>query len=421
MIEVAERLRAASIPVWVVGGALRDLRLGRALRDVDLLVGVPLERAARALPEAHRFGGHIPLLQLRAGAHTVEVSAFRGRARTLEQDLRGRDFTLNALALEPASGAWIDPLGGARDLAARTLRAADPARAFQDDPLRILRGARLELELELRIEPVTLAAMERDSWRLALAAGERLRDELFRLLALPAAASGLERLRRTGALAAFLPEALRGVGIGQNRHHREDVHRHTLLVIESLRADPELRLAALLHDSAKVETKRFAPERGDFRFLQHDREALRHVRRAALRLRLSNQQGERVGRLVRHHLLFPERLRTDAAIRRMLGRVGRDTLDPLLELRRADYASRHAGRTPPEWSAAEARIREVALREPELELAIGGGDVMRELRLAPGAEVGVWLRRARRRAAADPAENSRERLLAWLRTARGDG
>jgi tRNA nucleotidyltransferase/poly(A) polymerase len=418
--EVVARLRDAGVPAWVVGGALRDLRLGRPVRDVDLLVGEPLERAAGALPDARRVAAHTPLLLLRTGAHTVEISALRGGARSVEEDLRLRDFTVNALALDPASGDWIDPLGGGSDLALRRLRATDPARTFRDDPVRVLRGAVLEVELELSVDPATLRAMERDSWRIGGSAGERVRDALLRLLALPGAARGLERLRRVGALAAALPEALRGVGIEQSRHHVEDVHRHTLRVIELSRADPELRLAALLHDAAKVDTKRFVKERDDFRFVGHERAALRHVRSAAARLRLSRVQTDRIARLVAHHLLFPDRLATDAAIRRMLARVGRDILDPLLELRRADYASRHQGLAPPEWSAAEARIRAAALRDTEPALAIGGGDVMRELGLGPGPGVGRWLRRARARIALRPAENTRARLLAWLRAERGE-
>jgi tRNA nucleotidyltransferase/poly(A) polymerase len=419
-MRVAERLRAAGIPVFVVGGAPRDLRLGRPLRDLDLLVGAPLERAARALPEAHPIDAQFPILMLRAGAHVVELSAFRGGALSLEQDLRARDFTLNALALDPFSGTWIDPLGGARDLAERRLRATDALRSIRDDPLRILRGARLLFELDLELDPPTERAMERDGWRLALVAGERLREELFRLLALPGPSEALELLRRIGALAAFLPAALRGVGIAQNRHHVEDVYRHTLRVVDLTRADPEIRLAALLHDCAKVETKVYARGRSDFAFVRHERAALAHVERAAERLRLSRGQADRIGRLVLHHLLFPERLTEDAAIRRMLARVGRDILDPLLELRRADYASRR-GDAPVEWTAVEARIRSLAAREPEPPLAVAGADVMRELGLHPGPEEGRWLRRARGRVTADPSENSRERLLAWLRAERRHG
>jgi tRNA nucleotidyltransferase/poly(A) polymerase len=416
--EAAARLRGSGIAVWLVGGALRDLRLGRPVRDVDLLVDAPLERAGLALPGSRQVGAHRPILLLGEGQHRIEISAFRAGARSVEEDLRRRDFTVNALAYRIDGEEWIDPLGGGRDLDARRLRATDPARSFVDDAVRVLRGARLERELELVPEPATLRAMERESWRLAHAAPERVRDAFVRVLALHDARSALERLRALGALAAFLPEALRGVGIEQNHHHAEDVHRHTLRVLELLPPDPELRLAALLHDCAKVETKLYAPARGDFRFLRHERAALLHVRRAEKRLRLSLAQGDRLRRLVLHHLLYPERLRGDAAIRRMLGRVGRDILEPLLELRRADYASRHGGLAPREWSEAEARIRAVAAREPPARLAIGGADVMRELGLAPGPEVGRWLRRADARIRRHPERSSRASLLAWLRAQR---
>jgi putative nucleotidyltransferase with HDIG domain len=418
------RLLGAGVRVHVVGGALRDTLLGREARDFDFVVESQLEAAQRALPEAIAIFAHTPVLVIPV-AHRgsrVEITVLRAGARSLEEDLRRRDFTLNAIAFDPRAGTYVDPLDGRGDLAARRLRAADPRCAFRDDAIRILRGIRLSIELELEIDPETAAAMEREAWRLHEAPGERRRDELLRLLGLSPPSRGIELLRAVGALAPLLPELLRGVGIAQNRYHREDVFRHTLRVCDTVRPDPLLRLAALLHDVAKPESKSFTSKAKDFAFTRHELLGVAHVRRVAERLRLSKRLQSRLERLVRHHLLLPERLKTDAAIRRMLRRTGRDILPDLLELRRADLASRDPhGRTPGDWEAIERRIRELertASAASPVALAIGGREIMQELGIPEGPEVGRWLRRVARRVLDRPAENERERLLAWLREAR---
>ena len=421
--ETLARLLAAGVQAYVVGGALRDTLLGRAARDFDLVVDAELEVVLRVLPQAVFIPATTPVVMLRETPQRprVEISTLRAGAASLEDDLRRRDFTLNAIAFDPGRATFVDPLDGRGDLRARRLRATDPTRVFREDALRILRGVRLGLELELELEPATALAMAREAWRLHEAAGERLRDELFRLLGLGSPSRGLEQLRALGALAPLLPELLRVVGVGQNQRHREDVFRHTLRVCDLIRPDPLLRLAALLHDAAKPEAKRFDPRRRDFSFHRHDLLALVHVRRAARRLRLSRLSTSRVERLVRHHLLFPERLETAAAIRRMLRRVGRDILTDLLELRHADFASRDPeARVPSEWGETARRIRELAHSTPSVSrvrLALGGREIMQELGIPEGPEVGRWLRRAQRRVLEHPKENELGRLLAWLREA----
>jgi tRNA nucleotidyltransferase (CCA-adding enzyme) len=434
------RLRAAGIEVHLVGGAVRDTLLGRPLRDVDLLVEAELADAARVLPEATEIRARAPVLALphAPGEPRVEISAPRAESRDLIGDLHLRDFTVNGIAFDLARNVYVDPTGGRDDLRAGVLRSAQPRRALRDDPLRILRAARLEQDLELMAEPETERALMLASPRLGAAAGERLREELFRLLAGDQPSRALTRLRRWGALAAVLPELLRGVGVAQNRHHPDDVYRHSLRVADGVAAVPLLRLAALLHDVAKPETKAFKPApaneeragrarrgQGDFTFLRHDREASGHLERIAARLRLSRRDAALVRRLVRHHLLFPNQLESPAAVRRMVRRVGRDILDDLLALRRADLASRQGDLCPPEeWVATERRIREVqgqASTRAAERLAIGGDEVMELLGLEAGPEIGGWLRRLEDRILEHPEENRRDRLRAWLLAARRSG
>ena len=418
------RLHAAGIHAYVVGGAVRDRVLGRETRDFDVLVEAPLEAAYRALPEAAWIRARTPVLALGGdGDPRIEITPLRDCS--LEENLALRDFTLNAMALDPVSGTLQDPHGGRVHLEGRRLVAVRPERGFRDDPVRILRGVRLAFELGLEIEAETELAMGRDAFLLDAAPGERLRDELVRVLHRPEPSGPLERLRTVGALAVVLPEVVRMVGVEQNRWHPDDVYRHTLRVVDRVPAGTELRLAALLHDTAKPETKRFSKRRGDFSFLRHEHRARRHVARVAARLRLSRRQETTIARLVRHHLLAPESLQTDRAIGRMLGRVGDDILDALIELRRADLASRTpSGRSPAEWEAAVERIRALRARTARAEgtpLAICGRDVIRALGIPEGPEVGRWLRRARRQVLEKPERNSREWLLRWLeRSTRGE-
>ena len=418
------RLRGAGVRAWLVGGALRDLLRDAPARDFDVVVEGGLEGAARALSSGGAgvrsvsIGGAVPVVLL-PGPVRIEITAFRGTARDLEEDLRLRDFTLNAIAFDAEHARFVDPLGGRRDLEERRLRTADPARAFRDDPLRVLRGVRLARELELSVEPQTALAMQRHAWRLGESAGERLREELWRGLRLDDVSRFVHELRACGALAALLPELLRTVGVEQNAHHVDDVFTHTLRVCQLCPPEPVLRLAALLHDIAKPECKQFSQKRGDWSFLRHEHRADEGIERVAARLRLSRATRDRVSRLVRHHLLFPARLETDAALRRMLRRVGGDLIDDLLELRRADYASRGPGGDVPEaWARTEARIRDHGAREAGPRLALTGRDVMRELGLESGEDVGRWLRRLTQRIVERPEENERERLLEWLRSLR---
>lgn len=422
--DLIERLRRAHLEVVLVGGAVRDAWLGRPLRDVDLVVRGSLAAAAGALPEAVRIDAHTPVLALPAGAGRprVEIAALHADAQTFEEDLAQRDFTCNAIAFDPARGVWLDPTGGRRDLEAGRLASPAPDASLRADPVRVLRGVRLCRELELEVEPRTERAFWRFAPLLSTQPGERLREELFRLLGQPEPSRSVALLRRVGALAPVLPELLRGVGIAQNRHHSDDVYTHSLAVCDGVRGEPLLRLAALLHDVAKPDTKRFEPQTGEPSFHRHDVAAAVWIQRVARRLRLSRRAAQRLERLVRHHLLFPERLETPAALRRMLRRVGTDILDDLLELRRADLASRQpTGEPPVAWLAAEERIRTAAAGARSRggdRLAIGGADVLRALGLEEGPDVGRWLARLRRHVVEHPEDNRRERLLAWLDSAR---
>jgi tRNA nucleotidyltransferase/poly(A) polymerase len=331
------RAALAGEPVWLVGGAVRDRLLGRATGDLDLAVDGDVRAAARRLARA--AGGPVFELSDAFGAWRViapdrswQADVMPLRGATIEEDLAQRDLTVNAIAEPLAGGEPVDPFGGARDLARRRLRAVGP-RSFADDPLRVLRVARLACELGLDAEPDTVAAAREQAGRLAEVAQERVFAELRRIVCAEAAVAGLELAERLGALDAVVPELRDLHGIEQTVYHHRDAHGHTLEVLQhaiDLHRDPAallgdaalgarvaaflaepladeltrggaLRFGALLHDIAKSTTGVPSPK-GGFGFPGHDREGALVARAILTRLRASEALRRHVADLTRHHL-----------------------------------------------------------------------------------------------------------------------
>jgi putative nucleotidyltransferase with HDIG domain len=294
------RSDVASDDGWVVGGVVRDVLLGRETNDWDVIV--PDDPAGAARRFAASRGGAAFSLSDRHGAWRVVQAGrtvdFTLVAGTLDEDLRRRDFTINAVAVSLADGVVHDPLGGVSDITQRVVRRASDA-VFQDDPLRLLRLVRLAVDLDMTIEPATATLAKRDAPLATRAAGERQYAELHRLLNAPDAVNALLLADRLGLLAAVLPEVASLRGVEQNRYHHLDVFAHTLHVIDAtgdIAAHPEhylpqsadavraaldhkldgtttvrgaLRWAALLHDIAKPQTRHLTPE-GAVKFFGHE-------------------------------------------------------------------------------------------------------------------------------------------------------
>jgi len=342
----AERLRASEAVgrvrralgdpggVWVVGGAVRDAALGRPVADLDLAIAADPEAAAAAI--ARTAGGHAFELSeqfatWRAaaadGSWQVDVAILRGGS--IEADLASRDFTIGAVAVPLTTGLALDPHGGLADLERRVLRAVGPD-SFPEDPLRLLRGARLAAELGLEVEAATLAAARDTAPRSAEPAGERQLAELRLLIAGPDPLRGLALMEELGITAYVLPEVEAMRGVEQNPNHHLDVHGHTLAVLEhtlEIERDPEryvgdrgpevaellaepladgftrgsaLRLGALLHDIGKPATR---TERDGFvGFMGHDREGARMIGELGERLRMSRRLSGHLQALALHHL-----------------------------------------------------------------------------------------------------------------------
>ena len=422
----------------LVGGCVRDLVRGFQPGDWDVTTSAPPEIVAGLFPDTtwtNIFG--TVTVRLADDPMEVEVTTYRSESgytdgrrpdevtwgTDLTEDLQRRDFTINAMAwvaddLVAGQGHFVDPFGGRDDLAAGILRAVgDPERRFTEDALRLLRGVRFATTLGLRIEPATRGAMERLAPTAARLSGERIRDELFRLLAWDGpTAPAFELMERLGILGLILPELAALRGVEQGKLLGGDALDHSLRTADALPAnDPVLRLAGLLHDVGK------APTASGGHFIGHEVAGAQLVEHRLEALALSRADIERATHLVRHHMILYGPEWTDAAVRRFIGRVGPgQPMADLFALRRADTAA-SAGPEARDAAAAELEARVAALQGSAVltvgELAVNGSDLMRELNLAPGPEVGRLLDVLLQAVLDDPSRNEPGALLTLAREA----
>lgn len=426
-------LRQGGHEAALVGGSVRDLVRGDQPADWDVATSAPPEAVAARFPGAtwENPFGTVTVRDL-TGGPGIEVTTYRVEAgyrdrrrpdevrwgRSLAEDLGRRDFTINAMAWLPDQGAGgggrlVDPYGGGADLEAGVLRAVgDPDERFNEDALRLLRAVRLAIRYDLRLDPQTEAAIRAHAPEAAGLSGERVRDELMRILAGAAPpSSAFELMERLGLLAVLLPELAALRGVPQVKPLEGDALDHSLRAADALPAgDPVLRLAGLLHDVGKATTL------ADGHFLHHDRDGALMAEQILGRLRASRAETTRVGRLVRHHMFAYTPDWTDTAVRRFVRRVGVDLLPDLFALRAADDVASGVDEPPGGWKELRQRVAAIANDPLEArQLAITGDDLVTQLAIPPGPAIGRLLAALLEAVLEDPTLNSREQLLALAR------
>ncbi len=417
---------------WVVGGSVRDALLGRpAGADLDIAVAGDAQAAAAALCRAHganrfRLSRAFGAWRVQGGGLPVQIDITPLQGGSLEEDLSRRDLTVNALALPVAAGRPIVDLhGGLADLGARRLRHVGD-RSLADDPVRLLRLARLAGQAGFTVDPSTVAVARRDAPGIWTAPGERLADELGRIVMLDLPDRAFRLLDELGVLGALVPELERSRGLDQSAYHHLDVLGHVLEVVEHSREladDPEpvfrsraarvrealrapladeltarggLMLSALLHDMAKPATRIETPE-GRIGFPGHDRLGAEMAEDLMRRLRTSSRLRDFVVRGVRHHLPLGFMVHRTPLSLRQIDRYLRLTAPSQVEIIVLSTADRLATRGPRTSASAISRhlvlAREVmdvhftlADRPPQRPL-LAGDEVARVL----GREPGAWL------------------------------
>ncbi|MBI1896547.1 MAG: CCA tRNA nucleotidyltransferase [Acidobacteria bacterium] len=396
--QVAGSLRSHGYKAYLVGGCVRDLLLGAEPKDYDLSTDAPPHQVLALFPGAHRVGAHFGVVLVREGEAQVEVATFRkdheyhdGRHPhhvTFEQDPREdvlrRDFTINALLLDPATGEVIDYAGGRRDLRFKIVRAiGEPEKRFREDHLRMLRAVRLAARLDFEIESETEAAIVRLHPLILDVSAERIRDELMRILVEGAARRGFELLDRTGLLGDILPEvaAMKGVEQPPDFHPEGDVWTHTLLMLERLESPTAtLALGVLLHDVGKPPTFR-VEER--IRFDGHVEVGVELTRGILSRLRFSNDEIRRVEALVDSHMRFKDARRMKESTLKRFLRL--EHFEEHLELHRLDCESSHGNLDHYEYVRRKREeFGEEQIKPPRL---LTGADLI-SAGYAPGPEFG---------------------------------
>jgi tRNA nucleotidyltransferase/poly(A) polymerase len=358
--EIAYELRSRGFQAWLVGGCVRDLILGREPSDYDISTDAPPHQLQRLFPGAQLVGAQFGVVLVDG----VEIATFRsdhayadGRhpehvvfETDPKQDVLRRDFTINALLLDPSalnssspshsSFPVVDFVGGLADLRAGVIRAiGDPERRFEEDHLRMLRAVRFAARFGFEIEALTFAAIQKLHGKIQRVSPERIRDELVRILTEGGARRGLELLDSSGLLADILPEvaAMKGVAQPPEFHPEGDVWTHTLIMLDGLRSpSPTLALGVLLHDVGKPGTFRVA---GRIRFDGHVELGERIARDILNRLRFSNAEIDQVIALIANHMRFSHvHQMRESTLKRMLRLPA---FEEHLELHRLDCASSH--------------------------------------------------------------------------------
>src|SRR5450759_3467889 len=384
---IVARLRDAGHQAYLVGGCVRDILLGRTPKDFDVATDARPDRVSELFEWSEQVGAHFGVVLVRENSAQVEVATFRSDASYSDgrrpdavrfegdarQDALRRDFTINALLLDPATNEVMDFTGGRQDLERRLVRAiGNPEERFQEDHLRLIRAVRFAARLGFEIEPATMAALQRVHGLILKVAPERVRDELARILTEGGARRGFELLDETGLLGDLLPEvaAMKGVAQPPEFHPEGDVWTHTLLLLEKLeQPTPTLALGALLHDVGKPPTFRVAER---IRFDGHVEEGVRLARGILTRLRCSREEIEQVEALIDNHMRFKDVSRMKESTLKRFLRL--PEFAEHLELHRLDAMS--SNQRLENYALAKGKFEEYSAEHLRPELLVTGADLI---------------------------------------------
>jgi poly(A) polymerase/tRNA nucleotidyltransferase (CCA-adding enzyme) len=433
---VVARLVASGHQAYVVGGSVRDAIRGVDPHDWDVTTSATPEEIQQVFRRT-LYLNHFGTVVVRAGDHDIEVTTYRVESDyadhrhpsevaftdSLHDDLARRDFTMNAMAWRPAAdgapGELVDPFGGKRDLEAKVVRAVGDARErFQEDALRMLRAVRFATLLGFTIDPATADAIRASAHLAATLSGERIQTEIVKMLGAPRPSVAFTMLSDLGLLEVICPELEICKTTPQDKAVAQDVFEHSLATVDATPADDlVLRLAGLFHDIGKPAT--FA----DGHFHQHEFVGETKAREILRRWRFDKETIAQVTHLIRHHMFWYQTEWTGSAVRRFVRKVGLENIPALFRLRRADNIG--SGARSPRMYALEAlwqRVQEEIAAASAFslrDLAIDGNDVMKELGIPSGPEVGRVLSELFERVTEEPTLNNRESLLALAREVAG--
>lgn len=459
VVKILETLQLAGYKSYIVGGAVRDTLNNLAVSDWDFTTNAQPKQIQTLFPESfydNKFGTvgiavkhlvkqfNLDKLSTKPTdlkpENVLEMTTFRSETcytdrrrpdkviwgKSINDDLKRRDFTINAMAILvkkfPSTDfkdstvnlecEIIDPFAGQKDLSAKLIRSVgDPKKRFFEDALRMMRAIRIATQIGFSIETKTLSAITKYTNALKFISQERIRDELFKILASAHSKDGIKLLFSTGLLEYVLPELIRCQNVKQAGHHTKDVWNHSLDSLEACPAnDPIIRLATLLHDVGKPIA--FRQTNNKITFYGHEVVGARIVKKISRRLHLSNKDSRLLWILVRYHMFAYNPEMTDAAIRRFIRRVGQKNIKAMIALRTGDRIG--GGSKPSSWRLEELkkRIKQVLYTPMQIsDLKINGHDIMKLLKIKPGPQIGKILNSLFKEVLENSEKNSKDYLL----------
>lgn len=433
---VSETLEEGGFEAYLVGGCVRDLIVKRLPKDWDITTNATPDDIQQLFP--HTFYenqyGTVGVVNEATDDETlkvVEVTPYRvegtySDARrpdsvsfsdNLTDDLKRRDFTINAIAYSISQGQLVDPYNGQKDIDGKRIAAVgNPDDRFKEDALRMLRAVRLAAELGFAIETETASAISLHSAQLERISTERIRDEFTRIILSDQPMIGIVLSQKLGLLKYIAPDLERGIGIKQNQAHSYEVFEHNLRTLQHA-ADKgwplDVRLAALFHDVSKPEARRWSDEKKDWTFHGHEVVGARVANKILTELLFSKEIVEKAVKLVRWHMFFsdPEQV-TLAAVRRTIKNVGQENIWDLLNLRICDRIGTGRPKEQPFRFRKYKSMVEEAFRDPTsvTMLAIDGASIMKQTDERPGPRIGWMLHALLEEVLDDPAKNSQAYL-----------
>jgi len=439
VLEIVKKLYQANFEAYIVGGCIRDLLLGKKPKDWDVATNAKPQQIQKIFPDSvyeNEFG----TIAVKTGSENsdlkiIEVTTLRKEgkysdkrhpdeikfAKTIEEDLSRRDFTINALALSEVEGMAkiVDPFLGQKDLKNKLIRAVgNPKERFSEDALRLMRAIRFACELNFQIEPRTLETIKDNASLLGFISKERIRDEFIKIINSSQADEGILFLQKTDLLKQIIPELEKGIGVTQNKHHIYTVWEHAWRSLDyacKKEYSLEVKLASLFHDIGKPYTKE--GEGKNATFYNHEWQGAKITARILNRLKFSKDKAEKIIKLVRYHqFVYDPEITTDAAIRRLLVKVNKENIQELAQVREADRIGSGCPKALPFrlrhfLFRVEKVLQELAGNQPSLKiLKINGNDIIEILRLEPGPKIGAILNILLEEVLDDPQKNNKKYL-----------
>lgn len=431
---VLNTLSNAGFEAFLVGGCVRDLFLQREPKDWDVTTNATPQEIQGLFKKTvyeNTFGTVAVVFEEEPNEKLkiIEITPYRLESkysdkrhpdevrftRNIEEDLKRRDFTVNALAMD-YKGHVIDLYKGQEDLKDKILRTVDnPDDRFQEDALRMMRVIRFSVELGFVIDYETMNAVSKNKDLLKNISWERIRDEFTKIILSNEPMRGIGLLEKLGLLEYIVPELREGIGCDQKGAHIYDVFEHMLHALEHAKEknEPlEIRLAALFHDIGKPKTRRYDRNKDKYTFFGHEVVGARMTQKILERMRYPKHTVELVVKLVRYHMFFSDtETITLSAVRRTITNVGKENIWKLMNVRECDRVGMKKKEAPYRLRKYHAMIEE-ALRDPisVSQLAIDGNYLMNELRIKPGPRMGWILHALLEEVLEDPKLNTIEKL-----------